>query len=347
MKNEKKLLLAAFFAAVLLSGASLRAEISKDFDSRIDLGLDILYQGDYDSALVIFDSFIRDHPENPAGYFFKAGLYQTRMSAHESDFWYGNFKEAVDSGIAQCNRRVALEPGDAWVYFIRGGCYSHIAAGEARQDKYLAAFRHGMKAAADFKKARNIDSTLYDAYIGIGSYHYFRTKATSFLKWLPFIGDNRDKGISEIKIAIEKGRYSRVMGQNALLWIYTDYGKEKKALELGHWLGKEFPSNPFFHWAVPEILWRQKRWQEAEKSYSQLLELIEINRPLNNYNRVIITYRLSKCLLETGKNEEAYLMAQRSVSYPLDKKSARRLVAERSQAQEVMARAGKKLKDKQ
>jgi tetratricopeptide (TPR) repeat protein len=340
----KRIAIISAFLCLLFLSTELTASVSKDFDQRVEQGLEILYQGDYDSALVIFDSFIRDYPRNPAGYFFKAGLYQTRMSAYESDFWYKYYRQAADSAIIFCDQVLANEPKDAWAYFIKGGSYSYMAAWDARQGKYLAAFKNGIRAVSDFKKAREIDSTLYDAYIGIGSYHYFRTKATSFLKWLPFIGDDRDKGIAEINIAIEKGRYSKVMAQNALLWIYTDYGRDKKALELGTLLERQYPDNPFFHWAVPEILWRQKRWREAEKAYSKLFILLEKQNALNNYNKVIVSYKLSKCLLENGKYQDAFDNARRAINYPLDKDSAGRLETERRKAQEVMRLAGKKLK---
>jgi len=345
--SKIKIIIIAFLASLLLSAAELRAGISQDFDGRIDQGLEILYQGDYDSAVVIFDSFIRDHPKNPAGYFFKAGLYQTRMSAYESDFWHRYYKNSVDSAIMLCDLALDDDPGDAWAYFVRGGSFSYIAAWDARQGKYLAAFRNGLKAVADFKKAREIDSTLYDAYIGIGSYHYFRTKATSLLKWLPFIGDAREQGVSEIITAVEKGRYSRVMGQNALLWIYTDYGRDKKALELGRLLEKQYPNNPFFHWAVPEVLWRQKRWPEAEAAFGRLVNLLEGQNALNNYNKVVASYKLAKCLLENGKYHSAYRAAQQSISYPLDQDTAGRLVNERRRAQEVMLQAEKRIRENQ
>ncbi|MBU1356702.1 MAG: hypothetical protein KJ620_09060 [Candidatus Edwardsbacteria bacterium] len=335
----------AFLASLLLMAADLRAGISQKFDGRIDQGLEILYQGDYDSALVIFDSFIRDNPQNPAGYFFKAGLYQTRMSAYESDFWHKYYKNSVDSAIMLCDLALDDDPKDAWAYFVRGGSFSYIAAWDAKQGKYLAAFRNGLKAVSDFKKAREADPSLYDAYIGIGSYHYFRTKATGFIKWLPFIGDDRDQGISEIITAIEKGRYSRVMGQNALLWIYTDYGRDKKALELGGALEKQYPNNPFFHWAVPEVLWRQKKWPEAEAAYGKLMNLLERQNALNNYNKVVASYKLAKCFLENGKYQSAYRAAQQSISYPLDQNTAGRLVNERCRAQEVMLQAEKRMKD--
>lgn len=334
----------AIWLAILLSGlffCPALAGISGDFDPRIDQGLEILYQGDYDSALVVFDSFIRDYPQNPAGYFFKAGLYQTRMSAFETDCWLKDYRAAADSALLLCDRVLARDGQDAWAYFFRGGTRSYDAAWEARQGKYLLAFRNGIAAVSDFKRAREADSTLYDACIGIGSYHYFRTKATSILKWLPFIGDNRERGIAEIGQAIERGRYSRVMGQNALLWIYTDYGKDKKALELGRQLEQRYPRNPFFHWAVPELLWRQKRWPEAEMAYSKLLEMLDRQVNLNNYNRVVASSKLSRCLLENGKYRQAEEMARRSISYPLDRDSARRLVSERRRAQEIMEKAAK------
>jgi tetratricopeptide (TPR) repeat protein len=332
-------LLAVLLAVLGLGQAG--AGISDDFDQRIDQGLELLYQGDYDSALAVFDSFIRDHPRNPAGYFFKAGLHQTRMSAFESDCWLKDYRAAADSVMLLCDLALAGDSRDAWALFFRGGARSYDAAWEARQGRYLAAFRNGMTAVSDFRQAREADSSLYDAGIGIGSYHYFRTKATSLLKWLPFIGDNREKGISEIVLAIERGRYSRVMGQNALLWIYTDYGRDRKALALGLELEQRYPRNPFFHWAVPELLWRQKRWPEAERAYGKLLEMLDRQANLNNYNRVVASYKLSRCLLENGRYRQAEEMARRAINYPLDRESAKRLVTERRRAQEIMEKAAR------
>ena len=61
------------YVILLLPAAKLNAAVGDDFDARIDRGLEILYQGQYQDAIDTFDAFITQHPKNPAGFFFKAG----------------------------------------------------------------------------------------------------------------------------------------------------------------------------------------------------------------------------------------------------------------------------------
>jgi len=331
----------------LLPAMALSASISDDFDPSLDRGLDTLYQGDYGAAAAEFDSFIAMHPGNPAGWFFKAGLYQVMMTDQECDSWAGQYDRLLDSAMFLSNLAVDREPGDAWARFIRGGTYGYKAARDGRSKKYLSALNNGLSAVSDFKKAAELDPGLHDAYLGIGSYNYFRTRAVSILKWLPFIGDQRDKGIEQIELAIAKGRYTGVMGRNGLVWILLDYGRYKRAMALADGLERDFPANPFFFWARPEMYWRQKRWAEAAAGYRKLLRLIESRPVYSNFNRVMVRYRLAKCLYESGSYREAADIAQEALNIPSDKAMVSRLVMERRVCREIIAQSADKLKEKE
>lgn len=316
--------------------------LSEQFTPILDRGLSVLYQGDYEAAEACFDSFIARYPDNPAGWFFKAGLYQVRMTDNESEGWMVQYNRNLDSALIYGNRAIERHPQDAWAYFIRGGTLGYLAARDGRARKYLAALNHGLAAVSDFKKAVNLDPELYDAYLGLGSYDYFRTRAVSFLKWLPFIGDNRDRGIAQIELAIARGRYSNVMGRNGLVWILIDYEKYDRALALAEGLEKEFPQNPFFFWARPEIYWRRKQWDRAAESYARLLRLIESRPVYSHYNRMVVRHRLAKSLYECGRLKEAAAVAREALKIPSDKNMAQRLVMERRVCREIVKEAGEK-----
>ncbi|HBE73259.1 MAG TPA: hypothetical protein DDW31_04090 [candidate division Zixibacteria bacterium] len=338
IKYMRLLLLAA------LPALALGASIADDFDPSLDRGLATLYQGDYEAAEAVFDSFIAAHPGNPAGWFFKAGLYQVKMTDHECDSWAGQYNRSLDSALMISDRAVGKNPRDAWARFIRGGTHGYMAARDGRTKKYVSALNKGLAAVSDFKKAAELDPGLYDAYLGIGSYHYFRTRAVSILKWLPFIGDARDKGISQIELSIARGRYTGVMGRNGLAWILIDYGKHDRALALAEGLEKEFPDNPFFFWARPEVHWRAKQWSKAAGGYRRLLQLIEARPVYSNYNRVMVRYRLAKSLFESGEYREAAAQAQEALNIPSDQAMVSRLVMERRACREIIRLSREKLK---
>jgi tetratricopeptide (TPR) repeat protein len=335
------------FALLLWPSSSLKAAVGDVFDPRIDRGLEILYQGQYQEAIDTFDAFINQHPQNPAGYFFKAGAYQLRSMAYETEVWDNTQTSLLDSSLELANKAVAMDRRDPWAFFIRGGTYAYRAAIKVRSKDYFSALSNGLSAVSDLNKAAALDPQLYDAYMGIGSFHYFRTKAASVLKWLPFIGDNREQGIAEIKLAIEKGRYSKVMAQNGLAWIYVDYEKYQLALEQARQLENSYPQNHVFFWIAPEVYWRTRQWDQASAGYARLLKLLDQSQPMNNFNRVVVGSRLAKCYYQGKKYREALEASQKALGLALDERSARRLKNERSRAYEVLKQAEKKLKNSQ
>lgn len=330
---------------LFLPASALSAAVGDDLDARIDRGLEILYQGQYQVAIDTFDAFIIQHPQNPAGYFFKAGAYQLRAMAYETEVWDDTQAALLDSSLELADKALSQDHRDPWAFFIRGGTYAYRAAIKVRSKDYFSALSNGLSAVSNLNKSASLDPQLYDAYMGIGSYHYFRTKATSILKWLPFIGDNRDQGISEIKLALEKGRYSKVLAQNGLAWIYVDYGKFPLALEQAQLLEKNYPQNHIFFWIAPEVYWRTKQWNKGSAGYARLLKLLDQSQPMNNYNRVVVGSRLAKCYYQDKKYREALEASQKALDLALDERSAQRLKYERGRAYEVLKQAEKKLKD--
>ncbi|MDI6739273.1 MAG: hypothetical protein QME74_02800 [Candidatus Edwardsbacteria bacterium] len=331
-------------AALLVAAPLAAAALANDLDARIDRGLALLYQAQYETALDTFRSFCAGHPRHPAGYFFSAGAYQLRALAYESDDWEKQYAACLDSALALSDMAIRLDRKDPWAYFFRGGTYAYLASRDARNGSLLAALGKGLSGMSDLKKAVALDPTLYDAYLGLGSYHYFRTKAASIFKWLPFIGDRRGQGVEELRLAIARGRYGTVMAQNALLWVLIDYGKYGQALEAAQQLEKAHPGNHAFHWGAPEIFYRTGQWAKAAEAYARLLQLIEDAKPMNNYNRAFVKARLAKCLYEDRRYPEAHTAAREAIALPLNESGARRLRKERAGAMQVMKLSEKNLK---
>ena len=96
---------------------------------------------------------------------------------------------------------------------------------------------------SSLKKAVKIDTSLYDAYYGLGTFHYWRSAKSKILRFLIFRKDQQ-KGINKVWRANKKGRYTDVEGKYALVAIYYDCGDYEKAFALNQELNELFPTNP-------------------------------------------------------------------------------------------------------
>jgi len=93
-----------------------------------------------------------------------------------------------------------------------------------------------------------LDSTYYDAYLGLGIYHYLADVLPRFVKILSFllgVDGDKDVGIRELSIAAEKGIYTKTEAMFFLAAIYTYREREyAKAIDIFNQLLNKYPNNP-------------------------------------------------------------------------------------------------------
>lgn len=170
--------------------------------------MDLLVKEDYPGARSEFQKVVDLDPEQPDGHFFLAASYQMEMLDYETNDREKEFYGAVDQAVKKARQALVKDPRDAWANFYLGASWFYRAAYEGKRERYWTSVQSGLKGLSALRAAAANDSTLYDADLGLGSYDYFRTKATQVLSKLPFIGDTREKGIAEIRLAMEQGKYT-------------------------------------------------------------------------------------------------------------------------------------------
>lgn len=147
-------------------------------------------------------------PKSPAGYFYLAMVYQARMKDLESDLYEKEFLQNLNKVIELTKPKEEKKTADKWELLFW-----------AMPTALWATFKPGKgagfpgsnqpKRPRSFRKAIQQDSTFWEAYFGLGSYHYWKSVATKFINWLPFIGDHRQKGIQQLLVASEKAVFFR------------------------------------------------------------------------------------------------------------------------------------------
>ena len=124
-----------------------------------------------------------------------------------------------------------------------------------------------------------MDSTYYDAYLGLGIYHYLADVLPRFVKMLSFIlgidGD-RELGIKELKLAAEKGRYTKAEAMFFLGAIYVYREREyQKAMGIWDELLQKYPENPGVLIHVGATYSRMGNCEQALTIYNKVLNSLQ------------------------------------------------------------------------
>ena len=95
---------------------------------------------------------------------------------------------------------------------------------------WLTAYIDGRRAYRNAGKAVALDPALYDAYLGIGAFDYYVATLSGFVRALAFTGGgDKAQGLAKLRLAAERGRFSRVAAKLLLVGIY--FPLEKKPRE--------------------------------------------------------------------------------------------------------------------
>jgi tetratricopeptide (TPR) repeat protein len=260
----------------------------------------------YDSALGLTEKVIKLTPREPIGYFFRAAILQARILDYED---YDGDEDAFFAATGMCRKlaqtKLREHRDEAWAHFFFGSALGYEAFLIGKKKKYFEAFRYGWQSIQHLEAALKIDPQLYDAYLGIGTYKYYRSKMSRSFSWLPFIRDERETGIQMIRQALAKGRYSRPAAINGLSWILMDENRPAEALALTDSALAMYPSSRFFLWSAGEAAGRVGRHEQAAAHYRIILESLQLENHLSPYLELVGRTRLAKVYQAHGKTDAA------------------------------------------
>jgi tetratricopeptide (TPR) repeat protein len=169
-----------------------------------------------------------------------------------------SFEKKVDAAIDECERWAARDGKRADAWFFVGAAYGLRVQYRALRLERLAAARDGKRIKDALEKCLSIDSSLQDAYFGIGLYHYYADIAPAALKMLRWMlmlpGGDRVQGLREMLRARDRGELLRGEADFQLHLIYLWYEQNTdEALRLLDGLRSKYPHNPVFLRATADV----------------------------------------------------------------------------------------------
>ncbi len=277
---------------------------------RIETGIVQTIQNNFSGAESTFQTLINELPTEPCGYFYLGATIQAEMLDREDFSRLGEFDAAIDTAIQLAKTMRKQDAANLRGWFFEGSAYLYRSFMDNKRKKMWGAYRNASKGVNRLEKALELDTTFYDAYLGVGSYKYWKSSKAKALTWLPFVADDREKGIRMVRKAIAKGQFVPLVARDQLAWILLNFGQPEEALALAKRNHQQFPQSRFFMWTLVEIYHKNQQFDEALQLYKELLTLLR-KQPFNNhYNEMNCLLHIAEIYFDQGK----FLPAQASLS---------------------------------
>jgi tetratricopeptide (TPR) repeat protein len=240
-------------------------------------GIQRLYNLEIDEAIVAFDSVSRIAPADPRGPFFQSIVHFYLYGLNREEKELNAFLEESEHVIEICDRLLDQNENDATTKFYLGGIHGYRGLAHHTNGSYLKAAHDGRKGYLLLEEAISINPQMYDAQMGFGLFRYLLAKLPKSMRWilgaLGFSGD-LEGGLRSLRLAAEKGTYTRTEAKLFLAQFMFAEGKRDTALQLLNELRRQYPENTLF--LVLYSFW-QHRLDNLDEAMTAARAAIELN----------------------------------------------------------------------
>lgn len=310
-----------FFLLILLiglpvCGLSAATLVDSAWTSKLLTIQSAILDDQFDRADSLSRELIVSEPANPSGYVSLAASQLARMTDAEDDLYGKSFVTLLDSITSICNGRIESTQGRdcAWLYLFLGHAQAYRALYESKFGSNYKAVRMGLKTNDSYEAGIAADSTLYDLYFGLGSYHYWKSVKAGMFRWIGLFRNDIDLGIRELRLASDSSLLSRSVARASLAWVWLDREKYDSVIAVAGALAAEHPSGKSFLWPVAHTYFESKKYRDAIATYARIRSLLEPN-PGNHFNIVECDYYLARSYEKLNEDSEAAQCAARLTTY--------------------------------
>jgi tetratricopeptide (TPR) repeat protein len=294
------LFFSAFLIGITPSETFAQPRLPDGIHTSVVAGLDLILQQKYDNAEQHFSQLSAEFPTHPAGPLYHAAVLQ----AKSLDYGSVVDRQAFDSLIA-LGRSRALGLSDhvddlIWKKYFEATADGYEAVDRVERGNWFGGVRKAMSSADAFEELLDADSTFADTRVGIGTYLYWRSRKTEFIHWLPFISDDRKKGIDHLIRGAVEGEYNKFAAISALISVLTDASSYDEAVRWAETALRFYPTNRIFLWGRATALHRSGKFALSIPAYETLLKSILNSGSPVPYDEIVCRLNLVKCQRTTG-----------------------------------------------
>jgi len=280
--------------------------------------IDYVYSDSFETAYRMVETINDTLPGKPLYNLITASILHAEMTDLEDYSEKDGFFSRLDSSKKFFQEWIKDNPEDPWGYYFLGTVHAYKSMWHGQHRSWLKTLIEGLKARGKFMRTLEIDPELYDAYAGLGNFHFWAS--VKLEKYLPFLKDNREKGLAELRLAIDSSHFSSKPAATGLAWALINQRRFPEASKIGMELYNDSSGGRVSLWILGGVYWRWGRLDKAEFYYGELIESLNRLEKQNYYNLVICRYRKGVCLYLMRKYEDARKEFNTLLSYDTPKK---------------------------
>ena len=304
-----------------LSGAGLRTQYPSFFhvDSLkmiIQKGIELTFTDRFAKAESLYAAVSDAYRSSPIGPMFAAATVHAQMLDSESPQRRGDFLRWLNMSKERAERWRAAEPRNGEPEFVLGAALGYQAVYESRWGGWFAALKQGLRSKNRFAAALKKDSSLADAFLGIGNFNYWKSASTDFINWTGIISDDREEGLAQLQKAAAGGTLTRAPARVSLAWALINEGRNEEALAHGDTLATEFPGGKGPLWIMALAGFGLYRWEQSRNLYAELERRLLAEGPGNYFNLIDCAYFGALCNYCMGHWRETLDDCHRGLAYP-------------------------------
>lgn len=277
----------------------------EESDSYRGLVIEQIINSQFNEALLICDSLIRQNPSDPLPSVLKLAVIGMRDVDFEkvldSTGFISSYNKSLDL-VTEYQKQAGIS---SYSKTLEGLCKAIHATFYLRTKAYVPSLQNGFNALKLLQEAKDLDSSNAEADFFLGLYDYARAELRSKLWWILFwYPGNRENGIRKLENCSRSAELTGTAAKLSLCDIYTEEKKPERSLHLIKELEKRYPQSRF-------VLWSKAKYYEAIQDYSLAAAAYEKLSdsyalvPEGEYNSAVTRNKLAHMLVMNGEKEKA------------------------------------------
>lgn len=276
-------------------------------------GVQLVDRDLHGESIRLFDGLSTLRPDHPAPHFLKAASYQSYMNTFRTNRYQRELEQNVRTAVEK-GQRLLENRDDPWLRFYIGSSYGYQALNHFRKYAWINAYVDALNGVHHLETALRMEPRLYDAHLGLGTYYYWRTAKSKFIRNIAFwMEDRRESAIADLEFVVDRGLYAAREAVYSLIVTYWDSGRSEKALELVRktLLKKMHPNMTDLYYNA-RLMAGFKRWPETEDGFRQVLDGLERSGEAGHGYQVECKYWIARALFEQGRTRAAVPFLERA-----------------------------------